>query len=371
MGKKRQIWALSYNALIQDLFTEVDAIEDCMHFYINGDGRIVLHHAQAIIKEKQIKKVIFIGNAYNYFASLIPRSELLKTRNLLPFSWECYELSEFYDYILPLEKDDCTLYIFITTSGSSRFIQKILDQLDFLNVDPELLWFISNNPTAEIASNCRFIFPMMIHSEMVLGTKSFMNSVVILHFIARILTNQDPLSAENIMQLQQLLEYMRKFHSEWKEKIGALIKFLGTDFQFLYFISSGAAMGAAYHGALSAKSYCRIFTQAISLGLFFHGPFQIIDDNFRCIILSGYEPQDDEANALLERLLQLISKKLGHGRVVLFTNNPTLAEKLKVYPQIFIISYKCEETAFSPLYSMFLIQFLLLELAKSRELILD
>jgi fructoselysine-6-P-deglycase FrlB-like protein len=368
--KRKRVWPYSYPSLIQDFLAAINSIQDCFDYYFQGPGRYLLTELQNTLSELKFEKVIFIGNSISHFASYVPRALFMEHEKNLPFTWELFEISEFSDYILPQERDEKTIYIFLSTSGVSRLLKQCIEHLDFLKINSKQIWLITNNINTPVAKFCGFSFPMMVDKETVLGTKTYMTTILILFFIARIFMKEEIFNGEMKHRHSQLIQTLQDIADTWEQTIKTALDFFGYDFQFLYLISSGTSMSAAYLGALSAKSYCRFFAEAIPQGLFFHGPVQIIDENFRAVILAGDDPTEEKV-IFLTRLIKIMTEKLGKGRILLISNNIKLYEGLDSNPQLLKINFRCEEPGFSPIIEAFISQFLYLEIAHKRELIPD
>jgi fructoselysine-6-P-deglycase FrlB-like protein len=365
---KKYAWPFSYSKIKNDFLSEIESLEMCAKYYLSGEGVLKLKSAQTILDEAKINKIYFIGNTFSYFASYVPHSIMMESETNTNYITECFELSEFSDYIVPQQMQDDIIYIFISVSGSSRLIKRSIDHLKLIQTDPKHIWLVTNNPDGENHALCENIFPLLVESEVVLGTKTYFNSILVLYFLTMIPLKQNFQAPIIIRRINQLFGELKSYRANEKDNTEKLMGFLGFDFNFLYLISNGGSMSAAYMGALSAKSYCRFFAEAISRGLFFHGPFQLIDEKFRCILIAGDEP-DEDASVMLTKLVKLITDKLGKGRLVLLNNNIRLYEGMDVNPQIHHISFTCEESAFSPIIAGYIMQFLMLEIAEKRGLL--
>jgi glucosamine 6-phosphate synthetase-like amidotransferase/phosphosugar isomerase protein len=245
---------------------------------------------------------------------------------------------------------------------------KALEQLSVIQIDKNYIWLVTNNISSEMSLLCGHIFPIKSENEIVFGTKSFQNTVFVLYLIAQILMEKNPITSETETKLANLVNNMRLYSKNWNKTTDQIIEFLGDEMQFLYFISKGASLSSAEHGALSVKGYDRVFAEAISLGLFFHGPFQIIDKNFRCILLIG-DDLGPEYEILLTRLINLITKKLGLGKLVFLSNTKKTKISLMEDSQILAVNYECEIAALSPIFEMFIFQMVFLKIAKKRGLL--
>ncbi|MBD3352880.1 MAG: hypothetical protein GF364_15460 [Candidatus Lokiarchaeota archaeon] len=187
--------------------------------------------------------------------------------------------------------------------------------------------------------------------------------------ISQILLGEDPQRDQIRKDVASLVKIMRNYTKNNKEITKQILEFLGEDFRFIYFLSRGASLSAAYQAAFAAKSYGRLYAEGLSIGLFFHGPFQIADENFRCIFFIG-DDYTEQSEDILPRLINLTTKKFGSGKTVLINNNKTLAEKVKDNPNVLLIEYEYSNTALSPIYQMFTSMLTFMDIALKRGLIM-
>jgi len=225
-----------------------ESLKNCAEQYFSSNGRRFLNKIKDIVSKINFSRVIFIGNTYNYFASLISLNIFLQSSEKLKFCWDSFELSEFYDYILPEDDINNTIYIFISKSVS-KLITKSIDHLIDIDTDPDKIWLITDNPDLDISEKCGVIFPVHAGSEIVLGTKSYQNTIIVLYLISEILQKKDPVDYENYIGIESLIHFMRDF---WKRKddiIPEIIHFLGPKPKYLHIISRGASLSTAYEAA--------------------------------------------------------------------------------------------------------------------------
>ncbi|MHA1729037.1 MAG: hypothetical protein ACTSWY_09920, partial [Promethearchaeota archaeon] len=148
-----------------------------------------------------------------------------------------------------------------------------------------------------------------------------------------------------------------------------ILNFFGTDFDFIYYISKGASLSSAYNAALAGKSFGHLYAEGLSLGLFFHGPFQVADKNFRFILIMGDnagDPNITHDELLLPRLINRITEKLGSKKVLLLSNNSKLSSEMKNNPNVYIVDFKCGKSALSPIFEMFILHLINLEIAEKK-----
>ena len=364
---KREKWDLSFDAILADFLSEPESLKKCIDFYLSSYGVNLIKEVQEKLSTTKFSSVMFIGNTYNYFAGFVPFFTILNSKNKVDFFWKNIELTEFYNFFLPQKKDD-VLYIFMSKSGNAKLIKKSIDHLHLLKIDPNQIWLITNNNNADSAKKCGVIFPLALNSEVVLGTKSFQNCVFILYLISALLLKKNPLSMENKEDFYRLINNLMDFRKNWKKINSEVMNFLSDEIEYLYFISKGSSLSSAHHAALVAQSFVRIFSEGISLGHFFHGPFQIADDKFRCVMLIGDDCEKE--SDLIPGLIEQLTKKFGPGRVVLITNCEKLEQSMKNNTDLMTIKYECHNQALSPIFNMFILQTMFLQIAKVRKLLL-
>lgn len=365
-GRTTNVWPFAFKDIFDNLLNLPDNLEQVAQYYFSGDGKQKLDEIAELLKSLKFSRIILVGNTFNYFSSLVFTYYLTNLCKRVKFCWENYELSEFYDYILPRGFDDMTLYLFISKSGRSRLMEKAVEQMRLFKINPELIWLITNHPEVKMAKSCGVVLPIKSQPEIILGTNSFPNTMFVLHLLAQILTDDYPISSKFIENFHDLIENMKGL--DLLNKSGEIVEFLGTDFEFLYCLSRGPSMAAAYSAALGAQSFGRFFAEATTIGLFFHGPFQIANEAFRCVIFIG-EKGDEKNSNVLHRLISQITTKTDGGRVILISNSELLTKMLKENPSVKSINFSCNIPELSPIVEMYIFTAVFLEIAKCVDLI--
>ena len=371
MSPEKQIWPFSYEDLLENFLNAPEVLQDCVSYYTKGEGKEMIQNVIQIISQIQISKVVFIGNTFNHFASFIPRFVFMNSPLALDFTWECIELTEFYDYFLPEESQD-TLYIFISRSGSSRLILKAVDHLSLLKIDKNLLWLITNEQNSSIARKCGQVFQTYVDSELVIGLKSFGNTLFVLYLLSQLLLGKG-FNLESIKKgTFGLISELKKFRKTWEKNVDQISDFLGYELQYLYLISKDpSSLACAKFAALIAKTYHRKFAEGIALGHFFHGPFQVFerrseDKSINCMMLVG-DREGEKSNNTLIRLIDQI--KIRAGKVVILCNNPSLSAFYKSDYDVLMINFNSPIIELSPIFETFILQLAFLKIAKKSGLI--
>ena len=315
------------------------------------------------IQNSLIKRVVFIGHSYNYFASMIPfrylnsryQSQVVKYRKI------CirYEIDEFLSYFNPRSSDSETLFIFVSRSGDSLQIKQGIKKLKGI-INDENIWGVTNNLESYLAKNCHYTFPIISEIEEIMGTKSYINTMFVLYIISRTLIGKEGIPPNREEEIRNLIFEMKFYRDDWELHTKNITDFLGENFNYLYFISTGASLSTAQQAALNCNAFARTYGEAISLGLFLHGPFQIIDESFRCVLTIGDETSLDD----VLKLINLITERLGSGKVILINNSRRLSSLGRGNEHVFVFEHATENTYLAPLFEIIVLQYLFLQRAK-------
>ncbi|MCF2139133.1 MAG: SIS domain-containing protein [Candidatus Lokiarchaeota archaeon] len=370
MSKKNDsfIWPFSFQQIRDDFFNEIESLHNCADQYFSGKFSSLFSKLRKILMDYEISKVFFIGNTYSYFASQIASQMIMVDQNEISFSLYCVELSEFFDYMLPQEPEKA-LYIFISKSGKSRFLQECVDHLRLSKISPETVWLITNNQNTSLASFISNRFPMFVSSEIVLGTKSFINTLFIVYLITRVLLGKEAVDSHLQRKIHIFLSDLANFRENWEKPTEYIESFLG-DFDDLYIISRDpASMAAASLSALHAKSFTRLLTEGTYISHFFHGPFQILEKKIypreiRILMFVGDRTTNE---ATIYRLVKLILERA--GKVLVLSNNPAVSDTLRKNKRISLVDFTADIQVLSPIFELFILQFVLLKIAEKKGLL--
>ncbi|UYP46210.1 Glutamine--fructose-6-phosphate aminotransferase [isomerizing] [Candidatus Lokiarchaeum ossiferum] len=355
---------LKFDTILDDFQSIPKAMLKCLRYYLSFEGKQKINQIKQYVQSKNIEQIIFVGHSYNFFASYIPFYYINRRKK----TCEIYEGDEFLKYFTPRRLKQKCVFCFVSHSGNSPQIKLAIQHLQDKNLDPQKIWGVSNNLESFVAQNSHFILPTVVGDEEVIGTKSYVNAMLVLYFIGRAFMNRDVISSKIEEEIRQLIFEIKFYGQDWEFHVKSLTEFLGTDYNFLYFISKGASLSTAYRGAFSVKSYARIYGEGTNIGLFLHGPYQIVQSNpedFRCVLIIG-----DESN--LEdtlRLIEMVSKKLGSGKVMLINNSRELSSLGRSNENVWVFEHTTKNPSLAPIFETIVLQYLLLDQALRREVI--
>ena len=367
-SKTSKRWPITFNTIVQDFFEGPDCLAKCAQYYFAETHQDLLLKISHVVQESGITKVLFIGNTFNYFASQIARQMYMTCPLPIRFSLACVELSEFYDYMLPPEPEP-TMYIFISKSGRSRFLTASIEHLRLAKIDPDHVWLITNTPDSALNSYIQNVFPLYLDREIVMGTKSFVNSIFVMYLVTQALLGIPVVSAEFKTQFGHFIQELQDYIHNWERSTKIIEDYL-VDFDYLYLIARDpASMGAASFGALHAKTFTQSLTEGIYISDFFHGPFQILEKKIhhreiRIILLVGEKTTNEDT---IYRLVNLINKRA--GKVLIISNNAAISEKFRDNPMVLIAEFDAEISVMAPIFEIFILQLVLLKIAQKKGLL--
>lgn len=370
-----KVWPFTFEQILEDFIIAPDVLQQCAEFYFSGPGKQILEQAQQIIEDSDITRIVFIGNSFNFFATHCAKYELETSSEECKYSWKMVELTEFYDYFLPQEATPNTLYIFISRSGQSRLIARSIEQLHLVNQNPDQIWMITNAAsTTPLQPYCGLLFPMKNPSEIISGSKSFMNSLLVVFLIAQLFVDKEPWRADVQTGVNDLIQNMQNYSQSWDRNTNSILDFMGDDFKNLYIIARDpSSLSTAYLGALHAKTFTKILTEGIYISHFFHGPYQMLNKSkksgkvkrVRFIVLVGDKISD---RTELLRLLSLINDR--GGEILLLSNDPQLSQAFSGNQHMYSIDFDSPIPALAPIFEFFILQILLARITQRRGMLL-
>lgn len=346
------------------------ALLRCLRNYISPEGHAILSKFQGFCEDANISRMILVGHSYNYFASLIPyyyinssiNVKVQQAKKKKPRECIIFEADEFMTYLHPHKFDQNSVFIFISRTGSTQIYQGI-DKLHQFGIDPQKICCVSNN--SELQAKCNFFFPLYCGDEKVIGSNSFPTDILVLYFITRAFMNQDIIPRQIEDEIRQMIFEIKFYQQDWEFHVSSLNDFLGVDYDFLYFISKGTSLATAYQGALNSKAYLRLFGEGINIGLFLHGPIQIVDDSFRCLLIVSDETSIDDTISLIN----LVSKRLGSGKVILINNSRALSSLGRANENVWVFEHTTKNPFLAPIFEMVVLNYLFLDQALRRGVI--
>jgi len=342
----------------------------CLRYYLSPEGKAKLETFRRYVRQAQIKRLIMIGHSYNFFATNVPyyyvqaRNKAQKQKNPQFIPVECMRLEtdEFMQFFNPFRFGEKTMYIFISKTGSVQTLDA-LDKLSRAGISTGQIGILSNN--SDLESRCGFFFPIVSGEEEVIGTKSYVNAILTLYFLIRAAMDEDSIPRQVEDEVRQLIFEIKFYGQDWEFHVKSLNDFLGVNYDFLYFISKGSSMATAHQAALNCKSYTHTYGEGSNIGLFLHGPFKIVNDMFRSILIIGDESNFDDT----VKLIELVSKRLGSGKVILINNSRQLSSMGRANNNVWVFEHTTKNPYLAPIFEIVVLLYLFVDQALRRGVI--
>ncbi len=351
---------LQFKSVVEDFQTIPTVLLECLQYYLSPEGSALLQEIQNYIVVNSLQRIIFVGHSYNYFAAHIPFYFINQHHK----TCEIYEIDEFVKFYRP-EKDSArtkSVFVFISHSGNSLQIQQGITRLHEGQISPQRIWSITNATSSFLATHTHFTLPSFAGKERVIGTKSYVLGILISFFLARAFLELTIIPQSIEKEIRQLIFEMKFYAQDWEYHVQTLTEFLGIDYEYLYFISKGASLATVYQAAIGCKSYAQTYAEGTNIGLFLHGPYQIVQRNpesFRCVLVVGDESSLEET----VRLIRIVSKQLGSGKVMLINNSRALSALARSNKNVWVFEHTTTSPYLAPIFEYIVIQYLLLDLA--------
>ncbi len=358
--------SIEFEKILQDFIDIPGGLYNCLKYYLSSEGQNLLKKAVDEVKSFNLRKVFFVGHSYNYFASIVPfyylNSLFRKSHAETSQHIECisFEMDEFLNYFKPKRQLDESLFCFISQSGDSIQLKQSIKGLLDHKIEKKYIWGVSNTQDSFLHEHSGICFENKTGSEEMYGIKSYSNTILILYFIARAISGEKPITSKIETDIRNLIFEVKFYGTDWDSHTKSITQFLGEDYEFLYFISKGTSLSTAHQAAQSCKAYARTFGAGMELGLFMRGPFQIVDDNFRCVIIVS----DEVAMEDILEAIDLITNKMGSGKVVLINNSRNLSSLGRSNPNVWVFEHANKNQYLAPIFEISMLQFVFLQRSK-------
>lgn len=206
------------------------------------------------------------------------------------------------------------LVIVISQSGESIETRRLAERL----ADRVPVVVVTNDPESSMARAAAVILPLHAGAEEMISTKTYTNSLGVLHLAAAALLGEDRASMFDALNagagaMEQALE------PSWEPRIQQAAQWL-DEARVLHALARGPALAAAREGALVLGEGARLAVTALPAGSFRHGPMELMGPGHLAILFAPAGPTH-------ELLQGLASDFLAAGsRLLLLTNDGTLPD---------------------------------------------
>lgn len=300
---------------IEDIFSQPESLKECG--YKLGDQAETVKKIRQKSKDKRYDRIIFTGMGSSNYCS-ITAERYLSEHGWFSNRYSTAELLHSYFHVI----QDDTLLVVVSQSGESGEVVRLLEKLedkadsaDSLEQSEKVTVIgITNEPESTLARKSTYTLYMNVESEQSVTTRTYMAGLAVTLFLAMSLTG---ISYERflkgLLKCIQNMEEMLNNSREWREKLENFLDIpdIGAP---VWFLGRGLDYGTALAGALFFREVSRVMSAAEYCGEFRHGPFEVVDSQFRAVLIVT----DGEVHELNRKLAENIRGK--GGRVFIISN---------------------------------------------------
>ncbi len=246
--------------------------------------RIIKHYQNDFdikIKEviKKANNLIFVGSGTSYHAAL---------RGSLYFENKNVQVILASEFDLNSIKNDNALYIFLSQSGETLDVLKVLEKVSHYDT-----LGISNVANSSLLRKCKYALEMKAKEEVaVASTKAYVAEVLLLYLLAKGI-NQNTL--QNLKDIQQEI----KDHLLHQEKILSIAESIKNK-ENAYFLAKGKDIYLCKEASLKLKEVTYIHSECLFAGELKHGPIALLEKDFPIFFITSLKNKENLNSAIEE-----------------------------------------------------------------------
>jgi glucosamine--fructose-6-phosphate aminotransferase (isomerizing) len=270
------------------------ALDGLVSWYA-GQGRERLLAFRALLRGKQ--GILFGGMGTSLIASRIVFPRLGK----LGIACRSADAGEWLHYGTDTPDAD-SLIVLTSQSGESVEVKRLVGEGRVAGYVA-----ITNNEASSLGAKARLVLPLLAGEEASISTKTYTNTLAVLHLLASALQGDEALD-RGVRELREAARLMGEADTGAIQAAAeALAPAAG-----IAFVARGPAHVAAQQCALTFMEGGRSLAAAFTGGAFNHGPAELLEPGFRLVILQSGERTRWLAEGLADR-----AARLGAGVVLL------------------------------------------------------
>ena len=293
---------------LQDIFNQPGDLRTAVNSYFNAGN---LRQMRAL-SAHGFKKVLFSGMGSSNYCSIGAAIEL----NRNGFFASVVSAGELLHYETALARKDILL-VLVSQSGESAEIVHLIEQL------PEncTVAAITNNGNSTLGKRGNYTFLLNVPEEESVTTRTYLSSLLLADLLSIVLAggDQDSFRRRAEKAIVELEVFLKK-----SESFTTNLASFDHGASSISVIGRGHSLSTVRAGALFLREVVKFPALDFDGGEFRHGPFEMVDESFRCIIIA---PRG-ETHQLNIKLMQDIVNR--GGRVILITNEKTSVDASRV-----------------------------------------
>jgi len=297
------------------------------------------------IDQKNIDQIIVTGMGGSLYSSY-PLYIFLNTYINLPISiWDCSELIQQAKSIITNKT------IIIATSQSGESIELI--RLTELKQKPKISISITNLKNNFLSNWSDISIFTNAGSESTVSSKTYTGGCAAHYILGCALIKKKNKAISEIKNISKKIESCL---NNWKKNIDSVAEFI-EPIHNLTFIGRGINYSSANYAALITTEASKLHSIGLSGGQFRHGPIELVDKGFSCVIFLG-----SQKNAILNKKLSNDIAKLGGKCILLACENIKIEES----PNIKVLKFPIIEENLYPIMEVIPLQLIQIPFSKKR-----
>jgi glucosamine--fructose-6-phosphate aminotransferase (isomerizing) len=350
------------NEFYAEMADQPEALRSTLTFYSQGLGVEILKKTRIIFEEFNFSHIIYTGMGSSYFNSLIGAYFL----NSMGISADVRDTGEMLSYFkLPKKTNQGPeLIIGVSQSGESGELVALIAKWEKERWTKKNLWGITNNPNSTLGQSAFLCIPTLAGMESSVTSKTYVTGILVHYLVARAIAGVDiltPMFSREMDRLITTTQPMIQYPDGDFFRIANQIDTFFGPISNLVFIGQGTALSTVHQATLNLKEISKIPAEGISIGMFRHGPIEVIDSNFRAIMIIN----DSQSVSLVNQVITKIIEKWGGGKIALISNQTDSHPKFPV-ENVLVLQNPVSTSYLAPIYEMMLLQPYLCLLAEKK-----
>jgi glucosamine--fructose-6-phosphate aminotransferase (isomerizing) len=256
--------------LLENILNQAESLQGVANYQF-GEGKAALQDAAAFLKSK--RKIVLSGMGASYFAC-IPFQHLLAATG---FEVTCIETAELLYFTPPAATENAAVLL-ISRSGESVEVTKVLRLLSEQKVAVLGIVNVAASTLARQASCC-----VNLHScsDQIVAIQTYTATLAVFALLHAAMTGEFADAQKELETTVKMLEILIPRWVAGREQWRQLLNSTSP----IYILARGPAMGTAFEGALLMHETAKTPAVAMSVPQFRHGPVEVVDSNFRAIVI--------------------------------------------------------------------------------------
>jgi glutamine---fructose-6-phosphate transaminase (isomerizing) len=261
------------NPVLSDIQTQPQSLDRLLD-HLGGAGR---ENLQLCAEQAASNRHIILSGMGASFFAAIPLSTFLAQRGIVA---PVVDTSELLHYQRPV-CDNATV-ILVSRSGETVEATRLLEEIK----SRSRVIAVTAEPSSTLGRRADCTLAVSTAPDRLVAIQSFSGTVLALLALGACLANQFDRAwraeAKRAVEVQaKAIPDLLEISEQWKEFL--------TAGQVLYVTGRGPSLATALEGALLFHEMARVPAVGTSAAQFRHGPVEVVDPDFRCLVLANQE----------------------------------------------------------------------------------